>query len=146
MPVVQNLSLSLFLSLSLSWIVKNACYLDLTLTLIITLGKDLRDYQRPMTRLRVEAAKVKEVLSANAEFPVKAEQLHDETDLNTKITRVDFEAACEDMFARLTAPIDAALKMVRLLSLSLSLSVSLSLSLFLSLSIFLFQPKPYHLT
>ena len=31
--------------------------------------------------------KVKEVLSANAEYPVKAEQLHDETDLNTKITR-----------------------------------------------------------
>ena len=30
---------------------------------------------------------VKEVLSANAEYPVKAEQLHDETDLNTKITR-----------------------------------------------------------
>ena len=27
------------------------------------------------------------MLSANAEYPVKAEQLHDETDLNTKITR-----------------------------------------------------------
>jgi hypoxia up-regulated 1 len=51
-----------------------------------------------MTRLRVEAAKVKEVLSANNEFPVKAEQLHDETDLNTKITRVEFEAACEGKF------------------------------------------------
>mmetsp|Transcript_12702 Transcript_12702/g.12343 ORF Transcript_12702/g.12343 Transcript_12702/m.12343 type:complete len:926 (+) Transcript_12702:120-2897(+) len=74
-------------------------------------GKDLKDFFRPMTRLRVEAAKVKEVLSANNEFPVKAEQLHDETDLNTKITRVEFEAACEDLFARLTAPIDAALKM-----------------------------------
>ena len=135
------------------------------------------------------------MLSANAEYPVKAEQLHDGTDLNTKITRycnilefsnsfkviafsfflvlcvnfrylilplpssyfcylfcrplslslflsysispslsislslalshftllfshpyflllrVEFEAACEDLFARLTAPIDAALKM-----------------------------------
>lgn len=125
------------------------------------------------------------MLSANAEYPVKAEQLHDETDLNTKITRyrtirrivfsllwlawlrsvislfcflffisallsflspsfslfipslhpfliamllsfshhpitpslfspllrVEFEAACEDLFERLTAPIDAALKM-----------------------------------
>jgi len=30
---------------------------------------------------------VKEVLSANNEFPVKAEQLHDNTDLNTKVWR-----------------------------------------------------------
>jgi len=72
-------------------------------------GKDLKDFFRPMTRLRLEANKIKEVLSANMEFPVKAEQLHAETDLNTKVTRAEFEAACESLFARLTAPIDAAL-------------------------------------
>ena len=72
-------------------------------------GKDLRDFVRPMTRLRSEAVKVKEVLSANTEYPVKAEQLHDETDLVTKITRSDFEAECADLFARITAPIDKAL-------------------------------------
>jgi molecular chaperone DnaK (HSP70) len=52
---------------------------------------------------------VKEVLSANTEFPVKAEQLHDNTDLNTKVTRADFEEACADLFARVTKPIDDAL-------------------------------------
>jgi hypoxia up-regulated 1 len=72
-------------------------------------GKDLRDFNLPMTKLRVQANKVKEILSANAEFPVKAEQLHADVDLNTKVTRAEFEAACEDLFARITAPIDAAL-------------------------------------
>jgi molecular chaperone DnaK (HSP70) len=37
---------------------------------------------------------VKEVLSANQEYPVKAEQLHADVDLITKVTRVDFEEAC----------------------------------------------------
>lgn len=72
-------------------------------------GKDLRDFVRPMTRLRVEALKVKEVLSANNEYPVKLEQLHDDTDLVTKITRVDFEEACADLFDRVLEPINQAL-------------------------------------
>lgn len=71
--------------------------------------KDLRDFTLPMTKLRVQANKVKEILSANNEFPVKAEQLHADVDLNTKVTRAEFEAACEDLFARITGPIDQAL-------------------------------------
>mmetsp|Transcript_70679 Transcript_70679/g.147213 ORF Transcript_70679/g.147213 Transcript_70679/m.147213 type:complete len:782 (-) Transcript_70679:108-2453(-) len=63
-----------------------------------------------MTKLRIQANKVKEVLSANSEFPVRAEQLHADVDLNTKVTRQEFEEACEDLFARLTAPIDEALR------------------------------------
>jgi len=58
-------------------------------------GKDLRDLSRPMTRLRLEANKVKEVLSANSEYPIKAEQLHADVDLVTKITRLEFEEACQ---------------------------------------------------
>lgn len=77
-------------------------------------GKDLKDFVRPMTRLRLEANKIKEVLSANNEFPVRAEQLHAEVDLNTKVTRAEFEAACESLFARLTAPIDMALAMANI--------------------------------
>lgn len=77
-------------------------------------GKDLRDFVRPMTRLRLEANKIKEVLSANLEYPVKAEQLHAETDLSTKVTRADFEAACESLFARITGPIDTALAMANM--------------------------------
>ena len=71
--------------------------------------KDLRDFVRPMTRLRVEALKVKEVLSANNEYPVKLEQLHDDTDLVTKITRADYEQACADLFDRILEPINQAL-------------------------------------
>lgn len=77
-------------------------------------GKDLKDFVRPMTRLRLEANKIKEVLSANMDFPVRAEQLHAETDLNTKVTRAEFEAACESLFARITGPIDVALAMANI--------------------------------
>ena len=67
-----------------------------------------------MTRLRLEANKIKEVLSANMDFPVRAEQLHAETDLNTKVTRAEFEAACESLFSRITGPIDVALAMANI--------------------------------
>ena len=77
-------------------------------------GKDVRDFTRPMTRLRIEANKIKEILSANMEYPIKAEQLHADVDLVTKITRADYEAACEDLFNRMTLPIDAALAMANL--------------------------------
>jgi hypoxia up-regulated 1 len=39
-------------------------------------GKDIRDFNRPMTKLRVEATKLREILSANQEMSYKAEQLH----------------------------------------------------------------------
>jgi hypoxia up-regulated 1 len=77
-------------------------------------GQDLKDFKLPMTKLRLQANKVKEILSANAEFPVKAEQLHADVDLNTKVTRAEFEEACEDLFARITGPIDAALRKANL--------------------------------
>jgi len=76
--------------------------------------KDLRNFVRPMTRLRIEANKVKEVLSANAEYPVRAEQLHADVDLITKITRADFENACADLFSRISDPIDKALAMANI--------------------------------
>lgn len=72
-------------------------------------GKDVRDFLRPMTRLRLEANKVKEVLSANNEYPIRAEQLHADVDLVTKVTRADFEEACADLIDRLTVPIQRAL-------------------------------------
>lgn len=74
-------------------------------------GGDLRNFVVPMTKLRAQANKVKEVLSANPEFPVRAEQLHAEVDLNTRVTRQEFEDLCEDLFERVTSPIDQALEM-----------------------------------
>jgi len=77
-------------------------------------GKDLRDFVRPMTRLKSEAVKVKEVLSANMEYPIKVEQLHADVDLITKVTRAELEEACGDLFARITLPIQQALDMANI--------------------------------
>mmetsp|Transcript_357 Transcript_357/g.348 ORF Transcript_357/g.348 Transcript_357/m.348 type:complete len:927 (+) Transcript_357:193-2973(+) len=77
-------------------------------------GKDVREFLRPMTRLRGEATKVREVLSANNEYPVKTEQLHADTDLITKVTRSDFEKACEDLYPRFTGPVEKALEMANM--------------------------------
>jgi hypoxia up-regulated 1 len=77
-------------------------------------GKDVREFVRPMTRLRLEANKIKEVLSANSEYPIRAEQLHADVDLVTKITRTEFEEACSDLFDRLTGPIESALAMANM--------------------------------
>jgi hypoxia up-regulated 1 len=77
-------------------------------------GKDVREFVRPMTRLRIESTKIKEILSANAEYPVKFEQLHADLDLSTKVTRAEFEAACADLFERMTKPIDEALRMANM--------------------------------
>jgi hypoxia up-regulated 1 len=72
-------------------------------------GKDIRDHIRPMTKLRVEATKLREILSANQEMSYKAEQLHADTDMYTKVTRAEFEDASSDLFNRVTMPIDKAL-------------------------------------
>ena len=58
--------------------------------------------------------KIKEVLSANNEYPIKAEQLHANIDLVGKITRAELEDACSDLFARVTGPIQAALDMANI--------------------------------
>lgn len=77
-------------------------------------GEDIRDFIRPMTRLRSEAVKIKEVLSANNEYPIKTEQLHADIDLVTKVTRAELEEASKDLLDRVTLPITQALEMANL--------------------------------
>eukprot|EP00604_Paraphysomonas_vestita_P001760 CAMPEP_0174823626 /NCGR_PEP_ID=MMETSP1107-20130205/26314_1 /TAXON_ID=36770 /ORGANISM="Paraphysomonas vestita, Strain GFlagA" /LENGTH=721 /DNA_ID=CAMNT_0016047011 /DNA_START=407 /DNA_END=2572 /DNA_ORIENTATION=- len=77
-------------------------------------GKDIRDFNRPMTRLRMDALKIREILSANNEYPYKVEQLHADVDLSTKITRQEFEEISRDLLSRITNPIDRALAMANL--------------------------------
>ena len=48
---------------------------------------DIAQFPRPMTRLRKEANRIKEFLSANNEFQCEIEKFHENLDLNTKITR-----------------------------------------------------------
>lgn len=70
-----------------------------------------RDIPRVMTRLRKEAQRAREVLSANTETHVSVGSLYDDIDLRTTLTRADFEAEAEGMFALVRTPAKAALNM-----------------------------------
>ena len=52
---------------------------------------------------------VKEVLSANELFPLTIESLAADKDFKLPLNRTSFEQWCMPLFARVTAPIDAAL-------------------------------------
>lgn len=67
-------------------------------------------YQRIVARLRQEAKKVKEVLSANQQSRVNIESLTPDHDFSTTITRAEFEEACDDLFSQLLDPITEVLE------------------------------------
>jgi len=69
----------------------------------------VRDSRRAMQRIRAQANKVKTVLSANPEFPVRIESLSDGNDLRMHATRDEFEKAASDLLQRVTAPIEKVL-------------------------------------
>jgi len=71
--------------------------------------KDIRDVPRAMTKIRIQANKVKHVLSANQEIPIHMDSLYDDMSLSMHITRSQFEDLCEDLAERATAPITKAL-------------------------------------
>ena len=71
--------------------------------------KDVRNYPRPMSKLRIQANKVKHVLSANTDFPIFIDALYDETNYQSHMTREQFEEICADLLDRTTVPITDAL-------------------------------------
>lgn len=73
--------------------------------------KDVREVPRAMAKLMIQANKVKHVLSANADFPVFVDALHDDINYQTHISRAKFEEICHDLLERASAPIEKALKM-----------------------------------
>eukprot|EP00554_Chaetoceros_debilis_P015982 CAMPEP_0194125220 /NCGR_PEP_ID=MMETSP0150-20130528/59348_1 /TAXON_ID=122233 /ORGANISM="Chaetoceros debilis, Strain MM31A-1" /LENGTH=964 /DNA_ID=CAMNT_0038819017 /DNA_START=201 /DNA_END=3095 /DNA_ORIENTATION=+ len=73
-------------------------------------AKDVRIFPRPMAKLRIQANKVKHVLSANNDFPVFIDSLHDNTNYHSHMSRATFEEICHDLLERSTAPIEEALK------------------------------------
>jgi hypoxia up-regulated 1 len=76
--------------------------------------RDIKGNAKVMSKLRLEANKLKEVLSVNAEYPVKLEQLFDDVALSTKVTRKELEALCEenDFFQRAVATMERAVASV----------------------------------
>lgn len=71
--------------------------------------KDIRDIPRAMTKIRLQANKVKHVLSANQEIPIHMDSLYDDMNLSMHISRSQFEELCEDLTKRATDPIINAL-------------------------------------
>lgn len=81
------------------------------------LGKtktDVRTNARAMAKLFKEAGRVKNVLSANANHYAQIEGLLEEIDFKVQVTRDEFEALCTDLFARVAAPLEAALRSANL--------------------------------
>lgn len=71
--------------------------------------KDIRKIPRPMTKLRLQANKVKHVLSANTDIPVYIDNVYDDVSLSTHITRAQLEDMCHDLIDRAMKPIHQAL-------------------------------------
>jgi hypoxia up-regulated 1 len=76
--------------------------------------KDIRDIPRAMTKIRLQANKIKHVLSANQEIPVHMDSLHDDMSLIMHMTREQLEELCDDLMERAVAPVHAALKAANL--------------------------------
>lgn len=70
---------------------------------------DLRTNPRATKRLLKEAAKIKEVLSANKQASVKVPELLDYVTLQLTLERTEMEEKAAELFGRVTRPIEAAL-------------------------------------
>ncbi|KAJ8316173.1 hypothetical protein KUTeg_006187 [Tegillarca granosa] len=71
---------------------------------------DVFTNERSMGKLFKEAGRLKKVLSANNDHFAQVEGLLDDKDFHAKVTREEFESMCEDLFSRVTKPIEDALK------------------------------------
>ena len=71
--------------------------------------KDIRDVPRAMTKLRLQANKIKHVLSANNEIPVHMDSLYDDMSLSLHMTRAQLEELCSDLMERAVSPITKVL-------------------------------------
>lgn len=75
---------------------------------------DVFESPRAMAKLFKEAGRLKNVLSANTEHVAQVEGLLDEIDFRFPLTREILESLCEDLFQRVKAPVDQALKTAHL--------------------------------
>ncbi|XP_066228033.1 hypoxia up-regulated protein 1 [Saccopteryx leptura] len=76
--------------------------------------KDVRENPRAMAKLLREANRLKTVLSANADHMAQIEGLMDDVDFKAKVTRMEFEELCADLFERVPGPVQQALQSARM--------------------------------
>ncbi|KAL0578059.1 lumenal Hsp70 protein [Marasmius crinis-equi] len=72
--------------------------------------KNIRNDKRGMAKLWKEAGRVKAILSANTEATSTVESVAFDIDFRTKVSRAQFEAACDDLKGRFAQPIVQALE------------------------------------
>ncbi|KAJ7452165.1 Hsp70 protein-domain-containing protein [Mycena galericulata] len=72
--------------------------------------KDIREDKRGMAKLWKEAGRIKAILSANIDATATVESIAWDIDFKSKITRAEFEAACEDLKDRFAQPIEDSLR------------------------------------
>ncbi|KAM5319758.1 hypoxia up-regulated protein 1 isoform 1-T5 [Glossophaga mutica] len=77
-------------------------------------GKDVRENPRAMAKLLREANRLKTILSANADHMAQIEGLMDDVDFKAKVTRVEFEELCADLFERVPGPMQQALQSAKM--------------------------------
>ena len=80
----------------------------------LTDGRDVRTDARAMAKLRIQANKVKHVLSANSEIPIYIDSLFHDTALSSHMTRPQLERLCADLMDRAVIPIQAAMAMANI--------------------------------
>ncbi|XP_058948483.2 hypoxia up-regulated protein 1 [Pocillopora verrucosa] len=71
---------------------------------------DVTQSPRAMAKFLKEAARVKQVLSANTEIFAQIEGAFEEKDFRAKVTREEFEEMCSDLLKRVSGPVEQALK------------------------------------
>jgi len=76
--------------------------------------KDVRKYPRPISKLKLEANKIKQVLSANNDKPIFIDSLHDDINYQSTMTRSHFEELCHELVLKSTEPIQMALRSANL--------------------------------
>nr|XP_033774968.1 hypoxia up-regulated protein 1 isoform X2 [Geotrypetes seraphini] len=72
--------------------------------------KDVRENLRAMAKLLKEANRVKTILSANVDHMAQIEGLMDDIDFKAKVSRQELEDMCGDMFERVAALVQEALR------------------------------------
>lgn len=73
-------------------------------------SKDIRKIPRAMTKLRLQANKVKHVLSANTDIPVHMDALYDDVSLSTHVTRAQLEEMAAPLLERAIQPVTQVLQ------------------------------------
>ncbi|KAF2899628.1 hypothetical protein ILUMI_06537 [Ignelater luminosus] len=77
-------------------------------------SNDVFKNPRAMAKLFKEAGRLKNVLSANTDHFAQIEGLLDDIDFKLRVTREELEEICQDLFDRVGAPVEQALKMAGL--------------------------------